>query len=107
MYGVAGGLAALGYSRGCQASTCSCVCVLLGSGQVLTPGRCPTGGGGWAELPCTPTQQGEAHRRGEWGWRRGQPGQGLGECSLLGRFCVSTEPGALVMLASAWRCLAV
>lgn len=29
--------------------------------------------------------------------------QGLGECSLLGRFCVSTEPGALIMLASAWK----
>ena len=42
-----------------------CVWVLLGSGQVLTPGRCPAGRRGWAELPCFPTQEGEAHRRGE------------------------------------------
>ena len=47
-----GVLAALvGHGRGGQASTCSCVCVLLGSGQVLTPGSCPAGGKGWAELP--------------------------------------------------------
>ena len=69
-----------------------CDRVLLWSGQVLTPGSCPAGRRGWAELPCFPTQEGEAHRRGEWGWRRGQPGQGLGESSLLGRFWESTEP---------------